>query len=459
MAQRFVHLSDLHFGQEKHGTLPKHEAVRKAILKDLNDLAARRGAAVRILITGDVAFSGKVKEFEAAAQWLDELTRVCGCKEADISTIPGNHDCDRDEISASARIIYGVLRSGSPQTAQAHLADMTKDGDSTDLFFPKLHAYRKFASAYGCDIESAKKPCWTKDIDLSRGVRLRLYGLTSVNVSNDEDAPGKMLLGSEQYIFEEEENVIAVVMLHHPFNWYMDKDEAERYLCNRAHVIMTGHEHALNVQKVRDSMSGHEWFTIYAGATNPPEAELKFTYNWLEFDCEQNDEAVNLVMEAFPRVWVPEKACFEADRNRLPDGAESIREEIACRNFRMSSEPEGVASEPQFVDPVAQLVRVPGSAIPRLEREVKGEGGVGMITDDAGFDRLRYLFWRYLDWQQRLKVLVKVDALPMTVDQPLPQTLERVALDSAATDREKLHKLWDEIMPLIPTEKRDINPF
>ena len=127
MPQRFVHLSDLHFGQEKHGTLPKHEAVRKAVLKDVTELAAKRGAASRILITGDVAFSGKAEEYKAAAQWLDELTKACGCKETDISTIPGNHDCDRDEISASARIIYGVLRSGSPQTAQAHLADMTID--------------------------------------------------------------------------------------------------------------------------------------------------------------------------------------------------------------------------------------------------------------------------------------------------------------------------------------------
>ena len=82
-----------------------------------------------------------------------------------------------------------------------------------------------------------------------------------------------------------------------------------------------------------------------------------------------------------------------------------------------------------------------------------------MRKDSADYDRLRYLFWRYLDWRQRLKVLVDVDALPETADQPLPQTLERVALESAARDRVTLHKLWETIMPLIPAEKRDNNPF
>lgn len=277
MTHRFVHLSDIHFGQERQGTLPKHEAVRKALLKDVKQLAEKRGPASRILVTGDVAFSGKSEQFDIAAQWLDELTKACGCKETDVSTIPGNHDCDRNAISAQARILYGILRDGSPETAQAQLHDITQDGEIASPFLPKLHAYRKFASAYGCDFTSSEKPFWTKVLDLPRGVRLKLLGLTSVQVSNDEDALGKMLLGSDQYIFEEEDNVVSVALLHHPLNWYMDKTEASRFICNRARVIMVGHEHELNIQKTTDHMSGREWLVIYAGAANPPEKEVTFS--------------------------------------------------------------------------------------------------------------------------------------------------------------------------------------
>jgi hypothetical protein len=82
-----------------------------------------------------------------------------------------------------------------------------------------------------------------------------------------------------------------------------------------------------------------------------------------------------------------------------------------------------------------------------------------MDNQTAGFDRLRYLFWRYLDWRQRLKVLVDVDALPKTADQPVPQTLERVALETATKSAGKLHDLWEAIMPLVPEDKRGANPF
>jgi hypothetical protein len=93
------------------------------------------------------------------------------------------------------------------------------------------------------------------------------------------------------------------------------------------------------------------------------------------------------------------------------------------------------------------------------EKDLAGEGDRSMAKDDADFIRMRYLFWRYLDWQQRLKVLVDVNALPETADQPLPQILEGQALDSAARDRATLRRLWEAIMPLIPVEKRGKNPF
>ena len=94
-----------------------------------------------------------------------------------------------------------------------------------------------------------------------------------------------------------------------------------------------------------------------------------------------------------------------------------------------------------------------------VQPALKHQGRSGMNIDNAGFDRLRYLFWRYLDWRQRLNVLVAVDALPKTADQPLPQTMERVALETAAKNSGKLHQLWEAMMPLVPEEKRGKNPF
>lgn len=238
----------------------------------------------------------------------------------------------------------------------------------------------------------------------------------------------------------------------------------KKYLHNRARVLMVGHEHTLNIQKTTDGFTKKEWLVIYAGATNPPEKEYAYTYNWLEFSCEEKNGQQHLVVEVFPRVWVQQSVRFDADRTRLGGSGESIRLEISCPNLQSTSARKAATVTEPAREVVVEAITKEGemermSASSTVQRPVKHEGRSGMSIDNTGFDRLRYLFWRYLDWRQRLNVLVAVDALPKTADQPLPQTLERVALETAAKSSGKLHDLWEAMMPLIPEEKGGPNPF
>lgn len=77
-----------------------------------------------------------------------------------------------------------------------------------------------------------------------------------------------------------------------------------------------------------------------------------------------------------------------------------------------------------------------------------------VADDDERFARLRLLFWRYLDWQQRLSVLVKLGILHNTPDKTLPQAIERMALDSARKSPVLYEKLWHAVMDAIPDDKR-----
>jgi len=464
MVYRFLHLSDIHFGQEKNGTLVKHDQVRNALITDAKEFAKRRGPAARIIITGDISYSGKPEEYKTATEWLEKLTKACGCEETHVSTIPGNHDCDRDAVTNQARMIYAQLRASSPELLQASLHGINQDGEAANPFLPKLRAYRQFANAYGCDFESPPRPLWTQEFDLQGGIKLRFLGFTSVLVSDRDDALGKMILGNQQYTLAEEENVVNVVLVHHPLDWFIDKTEASQNLQNHARVIMVGHEHTQNIQTSRNEYTKKEWLVIYAGATNPPEVNgtYEFTYNWLEFSCEEKNGHQHLIVEVFPRAWLQPKVAFDADRNRLGGTAESTRIEIPCPNLRPGAEQEGLDPVGPTNSRVAAKMteNAPLSSTPLIaEPLATRQGGATMNTDSAEFDRLRYLFWRYLDWQQRLKVLVDVDALPKTADQPVPQTLERVALETAAKSSGKLYDLWEAMMPLVPEEKRATNPF
>lgn len=456
MIYRFLHLSDIHFGQEKNGTLVKHNHVRDALVRDVRLVSESRGVAKRILVTGDAAFSATDSEYKEAAKWLDQLAAACGCKETDVSVIPGNHDCDLEAISNQARMICAQLRSSRPELARASLHNITQDGEAASPFLPKLQEYKRFASSYGCDFHSAAKPIWIREFDLPGGVKLRFHGLTSVQISDKEDARGNMILGNEQFTIAEEENIINVVLVHHPLDWFLDEDEATRYVKNNCRVLMVGHEHKLVVEKTTNAFNQKELLTIFAGATNPPSEKdgYHYAYNWLEFSYQPDEEPNCFTVEVFPRFWNEENVCFETDRKHTGAG-ESARQSVACQNLKPAA---SVIDEATTSTVWANIEIEDGKPSSESESQTPLRE-VTMITETADFARLRYLFWQYLDWQQRLKVLVEVDALPQTASQPIPQTLERIALDKASKSKEKLHALWEAVMPLVPQDKRSPNPF
>ena len=87
------------------------------------------------------------------------------------------------------------------------------------------------------------------------------------------------------------------------------------------------------------------------------------------------------------------------------------------------------------------------------------EGDASMANnEEERFAQLRYFFWRYLDWRQRIKVLVDADVLPDTANRPVSQTMERLALNSARTQG-KLGQVWEAVMKVVPDDKREQNPF
>ena len=52
MAHRFLDLSDIHFGQEKDGTLVRHDHVRNALVGDVKKLSVVRGPGIAHFCNG-----------------------------------------------------------------------------------------------------------------------------------------------------------------------------------------------------------------------------------------------------------------------------------------------------------------------------------------------------------------------------------------------------------------------
>jgi len=260
--------------------------------------------------------------------------------------------------------------------------------------------------------------------------------LTTVQVCDAEDQKGALLLGKHQYIIDRTPRVETVVVMHHPPEWIKDRHDACSYLDSRARVQIFGHEHFQEIQGI--SNANHEMrLVICSGAVTPEDATAPYIYryNILDFALKQDIGDPFLAVTISPRLWVPENTGFDADTARL-GGHESTTFVLTCPQFRLAApETTGLAAAAGSHEGVATVVNI----------------------EDA-FIRINYFFWRYLNWQDQLKVLTAADVLPTTPELPNLQTISHKALDRARVEA-KLGDLWDKIMLLVPDGKREPNPF
>lgn len=443
---RIVHLSDIHFGQEnKDGSYEVQEDIRDGLKLDCERMRASFGNADAIIVTGDIAFSGLKDEYDRAGDWLDILCDAVHCERRAVQTIPGNHDIDRKKIDYAVELIHRDLRACQADDVDGLLLkivgnDPTKLTPSAEAFFGKLDAYGEFAERYESSFQSERKPVCVKEIRFQTGHVLRFLGLTSVQVSDGDDYPRKMVLGNNQYVFREEANVEYIIMCHHPFTWFKDESLALSRLKHRGRIMLAGHEHQPSFKKV--SEGGNEYLMLDAGATNPPGSEKRspHCYNWVEFELLENDQTFSLSVSVHPRIWIHELAAFGADQNRI-NGATSETYTVACKNYR----------------PIVTALVSPAPIVSKVPVAVNEEEPATM-PDEERFAKLLYFFWRYLDWRQRYGVLVEVEILPQGLEKPIPQLLERDALASAR-QQNKLSAVWDAVMQHVPVAQRELNPF
>lgn len=454
MTLRFVHLSDIHFGQEKGGTLPQHDDVRAELLSDCTRLVhdgTIKGPATGILLTGDTAHAGKEVEFKKAVGWLEQLTTIIGCHPRAVQVIPGNHDANLDALDATGKLMQSVLRDKSVDDIQAYLNDVA-DLASNPLM-TKLADYRSFAGAFGSDFKSAGQPITIQTHPLEGGRGLRVVGLCSVLISDlNDEPPGRMFLGQNQYIITRSPHHEDIVMVHHPVHWFKDADRAARYIHARARILMTGHEHYPDLTVIEQD-NGFQRIHVAAGAVNPPNVtgESIYTYNWIEFNWSSEAGRSVLNVTVYPRRWSPRATQFEPDWGRT-------RGQL-CRTLKLDCGMEtSVEASPANPEPGATPE---GTAMEAAVREVAvmpvSNPIPTEVSNAAAYELLRFLFWRYLDRPTRQQVLVDLGLLRGST-KPLPTAFERDAFELASREA-KLHLLWENTMRYVPKKERKSNPF
>jgi 3',5'-cyclic AMP phosphodiesterase CpdA len=414
MSVAFIHLSDIHFGQERGGVVVVHDDAKARLIEDLAAMVERlpERKAAGVIITGDIAYGGKSDEYKIAADWLDKVAATAKCDITDIMVVPGNHDIDRDEISSSAEWQLSEIQTKGEAALDKFLAN---ERDRAVLY-ARFMAYIPFAEAYNCSMDCQGGLASKRGVELAPGRSLQFMGLNSALVCKVKDNEGELLLGARQRVLPIQPGQELVVLCHHPLRWLQDSEDARRFVRSRARVFISGHEHkpAVRVDAIEADC---DLMTLEAGATVPPAAEgpFTYTYNIIEFDWEPVGDRLKVTVH--PRAWDDEKKRFDGDAIRL-GGREPVHF-LGCPNFRTA---------PLIQDSTAALTpEIPKPAVEALQT-------AGPTREDAvvpaDYPLVLLRFFRDLSDGQRLAVLVKLGALPANWSEASSHALERQILDA-----------------------------
>ncbi|MCP5051262.1 MAG: metallophosphoesterase, partial [bacterium] len=92
---KLLHLSDIHL-RKKDDSEPKQfrQRVKGKLIEAVTTHVKEHSVPDFVAVTGDIAFSGKKKEYDFALEFFKEL-RDALPGETKFLVIPGNHDVDR----------------------------------------------------------------------------------------------------------------------------------------------------------------------------------------------------------------------------------------------------------------------------------------------------------------------------------------------------------------------------
>ncbi|MES2975660.1 MAG: metallophosphoesterase [Pseudomonadota bacterium] len=424
----FVHVSDIHFGQEKDDVVHIHSDVKEQLIADAASVVVGLpgSKATGILVTGDIAQAGKTEQYQLAGTWLDRLANAIGCDIVDVQMVPGNHDLDRDRTSQSLEHLLPKLREGGPAEYEKVLAN---DTDRAALF-SRFADYINFSEGYNCPLNTLGKFS-EKIVQLAPGRKIRFVRMNSALVCTDTDRHDKpeLFIGARQFSniprVDGEENVL---LIHHPLSWFKDAEVATTYIRSRTRVFIAGHEHnpKVTVERVEE---GSDLMMLAAGATVPfrSNAVYTYTYNILVFDWDEEQDALSV--NILPRAWNPTHTRFEADNVRL--GGANPHYVLQSPNFRKCPKP---------VRPVSPEERPSTDGLIAEEAEQNASGNANLSIDPSahvdmpqsepdGYRQALLRFFRDLSEGERLRILIDLDAVPEDFDEPITHNIERELLD------------------------------
>jgi len=428
----FIHLSDIHFVKSSNKPDDIDQDLRKAILTDLKRNAKNTLENVAgILVTGDIAYSGKEDEYNIAKDFLNEICNIFDISHSDVYCVPGNHDIDQESIVKSAFIPQAqksIVCSSTIDDADKEFSKYIHPDNQSVLFIP-FENYNNFASLFECNI-SCEEIFWQKKFQLEDDFYIRIIGINSSFISTKDDSKtNKLMHIGQAQIPDYYDNTATLLMCHHPPECWQFKKDIVKRINKRADVQLYGHMHSQSLDITDDNV------ILYSGAVHPTRTvDWLPRYNWISVESKVNGEKI-LKIEIFPRCLSEDRDSFEIDKV-CGLGKKSIIHEINIdkkRRANLEDSERLCCFDIYDNEDINQLMLIPDTTYPKIsERDLK------------------YNFYN-LGWLKQIGVLMQLNLIKESETSKPMQTLLKTAIN-IAKEQNKIEDFYKKVLNEINLE-------
>ena len=251
-----LHLTDIHF-RSKTDINGKIKSLVSVVSSEF-----REATKIYVVLSGDIAYSGKNDEYQKAGSFLSILKQFLQAElkelKLDFIIVPGNHDCDFENETGARKALNKLVSYDT-------LGD---DKSVVDQLLDVQGNFWKFYAKY--NIVPTDRVYYTFQ-DSIGGRNIVFHCLNTALTSKLKEEAGGLFFPCKKYTpYQIDKNCIHFGVWHHPANWFNPKTaennkvEFERFIENLASTHFLGHEHVqgafeienLNTNKTINLLSG-----------------------------------------------------------------------------------------------------------------------------------------------------------------------------------------------------------
>lgn len=279
-----VQLSDIHFQVNSNVLVSRLDKIVAAIQPTLQQVQG-----IAFAVTGDVAYSGSLQEYEIALEFFarlrDAVRRAYPDIEVGFVFIPGNHDCDFGcDSEVRSALLDGLAEKISTLDPAGEI--VRKIAEVQDNFF-------SFEARFNGSSEIPKADRLRYQARLKMGpLAVTFDCYNTAWMSRKVEHEGTLLFPprslSADAGAEEDGASLRVSLLHHRDNW-LEASHARLlrdYVDASSDVVLTGHEHISAVYK-KTKPGGAGAHYVEGAVLQDSKSPGNSGFNVLELDIEQ----------------------------------------------------------------------------------------------------------------------------------------------------------------------------